>query len=293
MSQKYFGTNIPIFSGFDINAQRPLDPRTVVSTYNDLKTIPNIQLYNGLEVYIEDEEDFYFYNGSIWKQRQSNTSTATTTDKLSGKSILIAGDSIAYGLGWNGGFANCLRENHPTATIKNIAINGYTLAESGANMEIYDQLAHEYLQHQSPYDILLMDGGGNDLIQGLTMGEPRLDINTSPGNWTTVCNALDTTFYQVHNLWPSCKIFFITLPLYAKGTAGTVPSPEDQLTFWDTLKKICTKYAITVIDLTNNANIVQFVPEQYNMYYYDTLHFNENGYRKISNYIENMILNNF
>lgn len=293
MSQKYFGTNVPVFSGFDINAQRPLDPRTVVSTYNDLKTIPNIQLYNGLEVYVEDEETFYFYNGSVWKQRQYSTTSTITNDKLDGKSILIAGDSIAHGLGWNGGFANCLMENHPTAIIKNIARHGYTLAETDANMEIYDQLAHEYLQHTAAYDILLMDGGGNDLIQGITVGEPSLDKSTTPGDWKTTCNALDTIFYQIHSLWPTCKIFFVTLPLYSQGTAGTVPSPQDQLTFWNTLKKICTKYAVTVIDLTNNSNIVQFVPEQFSMYFHDSIHFNENGYRKISNYIENMILNNF
>ena len=67
MAQKYFGTNIPVASGFDIAANRPLDPRTVVETYSDLATIPAIQLYAGLTVYIEDEEKSYFYNGSNWK----------------------------------------------------------------------------------------------------------------------------------------------------------------------------------------------------------------------------------
>lgn len=67
MAQKYFGTNVPISSGFDINSQRPLDPRTVVETYSDLENIPNIQLYPGLEVYVEDEETKYYYNGSEWK----------------------------------------------------------------------------------------------------------------------------------------------------------------------------------------------------------------------------------
>lgn len=67
MAQKYFGTNVPVSSGFDINSQRPLDPRTVVETYSDLENIPNIQLYPGLEVYVEDEETKYYYSGSEWK----------------------------------------------------------------------------------------------------------------------------------------------------------------------------------------------------------------------------------
>lgn len=77
MAQKYFGTNVPISSGFDINSQRPIDPRTVVETYSDLENIPNIQLYPGLEVYVEDEETKYYYSGSEWKNVSTQGPAAT------------------------------------------------------------------------------------------------------------------------------------------------------------------------------------------------------------------------
>lgn len=92
MAQKYFGTNVPISSGFDINSQRPLDPRTVVETYSDLENIPNIQLYPGLEVYVEDEETKYYYNGEIWRKYFNNSNQT-----IAENGIEMTLYSIAYG----------------------------------------------------------------------------------------------------------------------------------------------------------------------------------------------------
>lgn len=129
-------------------------------------------------------------------------------DKLAGKTILCAGDSLMRGNGWLGGFRNCLAEAHPNTTIDNIAVSGASLCESDSNPNIFDQLAAKV---STPYDILLLTGGGNDLISGLTVGEPNLTKNGTAGDWLTTCNALDTDLYRVHDYWPECKIFFLSL----------------------------------------------------------------------------------
>ena len=67
MAQKYFGSNIPVAAGFDLAAQRPLDAREVVAKYSDLETIPDIQKYAGLKVYVEEQKKYYFWNGSTWQ----------------------------------------------------------------------------------------------------------------------------------------------------------------------------------------------------------------------------------
>ena len=103
-------------------------------------------------------------------------------------------------------------------------------------------------------------------------------------------HCMDTDFYQVHNYWPECKIFFITLPLVVPGAAGSIPDFQGQLEFWDKIKTVCRKYAVTVIDLTQHANFVYFVPNQASKYLYDSLHFNEEGYRFVAPYVESVIM---
>lgn len=71
MAQKYFGKNIPVASGFDLAAQSPLDARTVVTAYADLATIPDIQKYAGLKVYVEEQKKYYFWDGATWKEEVS------------------------------------------------------------------------------------------------------------------------------------------------------------------------------------------------------------------------------
>lgn len=216
--------------------------------------------------------------------------TGASVDKLAGKTILCAGDSLMRGNGWLGGFKNCLAESHPDTTIDNIAVSGASLCESDSNPNIFDQIA---VKASTPYDILLMTGGGNDLISGLTVGEPNLTKNGTAGDWLTTCNALDTDLYNVHNYWPECKIFFITLPLVAPGAAGSIPDFQGQLDFWDKIKTVCRKYAVPIIDLTQNANFTYFIPNQATKYLHDSLHFNESGYRFVAPYVESVILSQF
>ena len=75
MAQPYFGSGIPVAAGFDLAANAPLDARTVVETYDDLVAIPAIQKYAGLEVFVEDVNKYYFWNGSEWAETVSQGST--------------------------------------------------------------------------------------------------------------------------------------------------------------------------------------------------------------------------
>lgn len=46
----YMEHRIPMSTGFDLNAQRPLDHREYVQTYEDLINMPDIKKYIGLRV---------------------------------------------------------------------------------------------------------------------------------------------------------------------------------------------------------------------------------------------------
>ena len=81
MAQKYFGVNIPLASGFDVGAKSPLDSRTVVAQQSDLDTIPDIQRYAGLQVFVEAQNKYYFYTGSQWKDLVSSGAVGEKGDK--------------------------------------------------------------------------------------------------------------------------------------------------------------------------------------------------------------------
>lgn len=68
MAQKY--TNgMRILSGFDVQDGKPLDYRTVVSTYADLESIEETKRYDGLEVWVEETQKKYTWlsTTSKWK----------------------------------------------------------------------------------------------------------------------------------------------------------------------------------------------------------------------------------
>lgn len=55
----YFGKGIPVAAGFDLNAQTPLDARTVVQSVADLDTMDDIKKYEGLMVFVKDTKENY------------------------------------------------------------------------------------------------------------------------------------------------------------------------------------------------------------------------------------------
>ena len=64
---KYFKKGIPISTGFDLGAKRPLDSRTVVSTFEVLnELVLKNMAYAGLEVFVEDVHKKFLYDGTQW-----------------------------------------------------------------------------------------------------------------------------------------------------------------------------------------------------------------------------------
>ena len=66
MGKKY-NNAINTSAGFKYNANSPLDDRLVVETYTDLNTL-NSYSYEGIIVYVIDENRHYKYNGEAWQE---------------------------------------------------------------------------------------------------------------------------------------------------------------------------------------------------------------------------------
>lgn len=55
----YAGTGIPLSTGFDLYASEPLDHREIKSTYHDMESIPDIERYEGMCVFVLQEQTQY------------------------------------------------------------------------------------------------------------------------------------------------------------------------------------------------------------------------------------------
>ena len=212
--------------------------------------------------------------------------TNSSADPLAGKHILFAGDSLVSGLGWAGGFANCLQEDHPTAIITNVAEAGALLTYAHDRSWIKQQL----LENIAGKDILIFDGGFNDIIYpGKVMGTVPDDIafNSNPA---TVTDDFSTLLWLAREANPTMDIFYIIPCMYrSTQTGGMNTSVGNE--FAEILKTICGYYSVGVIDLRFNGRVPLYSPfgETTNPYMYDSIHPNELGYRKLAPFIDHEI----
>lgn len=209
-------------------------------------------------------------------------------DPLAGKTIVMIGDSQMYGEGWTGGWANILRENHPDAKIHNLAVSGSYLTAGG----IYGQLGDYLNRGGTPPDILIVDGGGNDMMYGQPVGETDADTYYPNEDHSTPSAALETLFFHVANAYPECRMLYITMPrlapwedALAQGKQG-MPNASIQSEYWDALQRVCKKYAVPCVDLFSEAGITTTVESWIEHYFIDGLHMNEKGYRLTYNLLE-------
>ena len=64
----FIGKGISISTGFDLNSQSPLDNRTIFKTIEERDSLPSINIYEGLECFIEDTKVKYQYLNGQWKE---------------------------------------------------------------------------------------------------------------------------------------------------------------------------------------------------------------------------------
>ena len=205
-------------------------------------------------------------------------------DVLAGKRILMCGDSLMYGLGWAGGFKNCLTEKHPTATITNVAVNGATISQTSQ-----DWIALQLASNCADKDIIIFDGGFNDLGEEIPIGDIPENIGYIEGA-TTITQYFSTVLYQIRTVNPQADVFYIIPILYQGSQVGNI-STKQQNTLADSLKTIAGYYGVGIIDLRHCATVFTITPinSTNNPYMYDSLHYNEAGYRKVAPYIDHEI----
>lgn len=187
---------------------------------------------------------------------------------LDGMTMYCDGDSVAQGVGTKilgedfYSYCNYVTDEHDLETL-NRAVSGTTLAKQEDKLNKDNKSILERVEEmQGNYDVVLIEGGFNDVFQSIELGE-MTDINDKSGNYDefTTAGALESICYFLNkNYTDSIKLFVI---------CHTILDNESQNTYWNTIRQILDKWNIEYVDIsteTDFSNINDEITTQYFKY---------------------------
>ena len=198
------------------------------------------------------------------------------SNPLYGKKIACIGDSLCYGAGFLGGYCSILTEFEPNAMFVNKGVGGARISsnhENGGNWWIQNQL--EDLSDDINY--IAAEGYVNDYLTNCELGElsdgyeAELDTTKFYGGMESLLKIM------VNNYADKRCGFIITHSHYSVGALY-----ENEL-YLKAIRECCDKWGVPYLDLSNL--ITSIIPINNSTFYTDGIHYNELGYRRITNAI--------
>lgn len=196
-------------------------------------------------------------------------------NKLYGKSLFVAGDSVAFGFGSGGkSYADIIAEKNKMS-MKKVAVSGTTFAKrDGVTNSILEQVQ----MMDKLYDYVLIEGGFNDYFQknkGVSIGTMPKNMNSSRDDKTTY-GALDSICLWLKQNYPASKILFV-VPHKIMTITGVIDS--EFYPYLQAIRDVCEKYSISYADIALKGGCTPFYQEFRDTYFNgDGIHPNLEGY---------------
>ena len=196
-------------------------------------------------------------------------------NKLYGKSLFAAGDSVAFGFGSGGkSYADIIAEKNKMS-MKKVAVSGTTFAKrDGMTNSILEQVQ----MMDKLYDYVLIEGGFNDYFQknkGVSIGTMPKNMNSSRDDKTTY-GALDSICLWLKQNYPASKILFV-VPHKIMTITGVIDS--EFYPYLQAIRDVCEKYSIRYADIALKGGCTPFYQEFRDTYFSgDGIHPNLEGY---------------
>lgn len=196
-------------------------------------------------------------------------------NKLYGKSLFVAGDSVAFGFGSGGkSYADIIAEKNKMS-MKKVAVSGTTFAKrNGMTNSILEQVQ----MMDKLYDYVLIEGGFNDYFQkdkGVSIGTMPKNMNSSRDDKTTY-GALDSICLWLKQNYPASKILFV-VPHKIMTITGVIDSGF--YPYLQAIRDVCEKYSISYADIALKGGCTPFYQEFRDTYFSgDGIHPNLEGY---------------
>ena len=196
-------------------------------------------------------------------------------NKLYGKSLFAAGDSVAFGFGSGGkSYADIIAEKNKMS-MKKVAVSGTTFAKrDGTTNSILEQVQ----MMDKLYDYVLIEGGFNDYFQkdkGVSIGTMPKNMNSSRDDKTTY-GALDSICLWLKQNYSASKILFV-VPHKIMTITGVIDSGF--YPYLQAIRDVCEKYSISYADIALKGGCTPFYQEFRDTYFSgDGIHPNLEGY---------------
>lgn len=193
------------------------------------------------------------------------------TNPLKGKIISINGDSIAAGVGYQGGYGKIIAEENGM-TYENIAVGGGTVAYVSSNVHC---ISRTIANMRSDADYIILDGGGNDADSGVTLGTLSTGYDATLDD-TTFAGAFENMLKSAIARFPNKKIGYVFVHKCAYLFSSSVEN-----SYYGIAKAACEKWGIPYCDLNTQTPPLNYISSLKTAYTAngDGYHPNEQGYR--------------
>ena len=210
---------------------------------------------NIMVVYGEQAPEQYEPYKYKFKNIENMINESTSTNPLKNKILFNFGDSIAAGDGNNGkGYAELLGEKYGLH-VNDYANGGATLGDTASN-NITSQVDTAIANGGSP-DYILIEGGTNDIVNSVELGNITTDYSLSKFVKTTTSGGLEYCLYKLKETYPNAKIIFVSV--HKMGSRDFTKQTECQ----KRCKEICNKWGVPIADIGNSGNLNTFLPSMH------------------------------
>lgn len=184
-------------------------------------------------------------SGKLWVPEQNGGSQQDPD--YSGKTIVMFGDSIVAGWGWQEGtgITEPLKEKYPNGTWTNQAVSGSNMAnKSGSG---HPSIVSKVLAYTGAANGILLEGGTNDVNGAVPIGEITSGYDDAFDE-STFTGALESALHTIMDRYPLAYKFFLIPHSFGKDNSYTD-------TFHDRAIEVCEKWNMPVLDMRKRLQI--------------------------------------
>lgn len=165
----------------------------------------------------------------------------------SGKTIVMFGDSIVAGWGWQEGtgITEPLKEKYPNGTWTNQAVSGSNMANKSGSE--HPSIVSKVLAYTGAANGILLEGGANDVNNAVPIGEITSGYDDAFDE-STFTGALESALHTIMDRYPLAYKFFLIPHSFGKDNSYTD-------TFHDRAIEVCEKWNMPVLDMRKRLQI--------------------------------------
>lgn len=178
---------------------------------------------------------------------ESQSGSGTQNSDYSGKTVVMFGDSIVAGWGWQEGtgITEPLKEKYPEGTWDNQAVSGSNMANTtGA---AHPSIISKVKSYMGSANGILLEGGTNDVNNSVPIGTITSGYDDAFDE-STFTGALESAIYTIMDRYPLAYKFYLIPHSFAKDNSYVNP-------FYERAIEVCEKWNMPVLDMRKRLQL--------------------------------------